>query len=150
VELYQSRPTSVSADVEGSDTTFDDLTPPSRVSNLTQIIKRGVRVSRTERAVNVAAVGDPYAFQKADQLRMLKMDMEYALLNAAKVSGASGVAAQMDGIDAFITSMLLWKSFCSKLVIWLNFIIVKIAEISLNIKQGEKHTINFAPAYVQL
>lgn len=106
VELYQSRPTSVSTAVEGSDTTFDDLTPPSRVTNITQIVKRGVRVSRTERRVNVAAVGDPYAFQKADQLRLLKMDMEYALLNAARASGASGVARQMDGIDAFISTVV--------------------------------------------
>ena len=56
--------------------------------------------------MNVAAVGDPYAFQKADALRQLKMKMEYSILNAAKASGASGVARQMDGIDAFITSVV--------------------------------------------
>jgi hypothetical protein len=101
-----SRPTSTSADVEGADTTFSDLTAPSRANNITQIIKQPIRVSRTERRVNVAAVGDPYAFQKADALRQLKMKMEYAVLNAAKASGASGVARQMDGIDAFITSVV--------------------------------------------
>lgn len=99
-----SRPTSVQADVEGADTTFADLTTPSRENNITQIIKIGVRVSRTERKVNVAATGDPYAFQKAQNLRSLKMKMEYAILNAAKASGASGVARQMNGIDAFITT----------------------------------------------
>ena len=97
-----TRPTSVSADVEGADTTFGDLTQPTRGNNVTQIIKQAVMVSRTERRVNVATMGDPYAFQKADNLRILKMKMEYALLNAAKASGASGVARQMDGIDAFI------------------------------------------------
>ena len=101
-----SRPTSVSADVEGADTTFGDLTAPSRANNVTQIIKQSVRVSRTERKVNVAAVGDPFAFQKADALRQLKMKMEYALLNAVKASGASGVARQMDGIDNFIASVV--------------------------------------------
>ena len=106
LEYNIARPTSVSADVEGADTTFADLTAPSRVNNVTQIIKQSVRVSRTERKVNVAAVGDPYAFQKADALRQLKMKMEYALLNAVKASGASGVARQMDGIDAFITSVV--------------------------------------------
>lgn len=99
-----SRPTSVQADVEGADTTFSDLTNPSRVNNITQIIKQGVRVSRTERKVNVAAIGDPYAFQKADNLRILKMKMEYALLNAVKASGSSGSARQMDGINAFIST----------------------------------------------
>lgn len=100
-----SRPTSVSTDVEGADTTFADLTQPSRTGNITQIIKQSVRVSRTERKVNVAAMGDPYAFQKADALRQLKMKMEYSILNAAKASGASGSARQMDGVDAFITSV---------------------------------------------
>lgn len=99
-----TRPTSVRADVEGADTTFGDLTQPSRANNITQIIKRGVQVSRTERRVNVAAMGDPYAYQKARELRNLKMDMEYSVLNAVKASGASGVARQMDGIDAFITT----------------------------------------------
>lgn len=99
-----ARPTSVQADVEGSDTTFSDLTQPSRANNITQIIKQGIQVSRTERRVNVAATGDPYAFQKADNLRQIKMKMEYAILNAAKASGASGNARQMNGIDAFITT----------------------------------------------
>ncbi len=101
-----SRPTSVSADVEGAETTFSDLTQPSRVNNITQIIKQPIQVSRTERRVNVAAMGDPYAFQKADALRQLKMKMEYALLNAVQASGASGVARQMNGVDAFITSVV--------------------------------------------
>lgn len=100
-----ARPTSVSTDVEGADTTFTDLTQPTRANNITQIIKQGIRVSRTERKVNVAAIGDPYAFQKADNLRILKMKMEFALLNAVKASGASGSARQMDGIDAFITTI---------------------------------------------
>lgn len=99
-----SRPTSVQADVEGADQTFTDLTQPSRTNNITQIITQPVQVSRTERKVNVAAMGDPYAFQKADGLRQLKMKMEYAILNAAKASGASGAGRQMNGIDQFIST----------------------------------------------
>lgn len=102
---YQvSRPTSVSSDVEGADTTFGDLTQPSRETNFTHIIKEGVRVSRTERRVNVAAMGDPYAFQKAEALRRLKMKIEYALLNSTSASGSSGVARQMKGIDEWIST----------------------------------------------
>lgn len=99
-----TRPTSVTAAVEGADATFADLTTPTRANNVTQIINAPISVSRTERKVNVAAVGDPFAFQKADGLRQLKMKMEYAILNAVKASGASGVARQMNGIDAFITT----------------------------------------------
>lgn len=101
-----SRPTSVSADPEGETTSFADLTQPSRESNKTHIIKQPIQVSRTERKVNVAAMGDPYAFQKADALRQLKMKMEYALLNSTAASGSSGVARQMTGIDAFISSVV--------------------------------------------
>jgi len=101
-----SRPTSVSATAEGAETTFSDLTQPSRTGNITHIITEPIQVSRTERRVNVAAMGDPYAFQKADALRRLKLKMEYAILNSAKVSGSSGVARKMDGVDAFITSVV--------------------------------------------
>lgn len=99
-----SRPTTVTAAIEGADASFSDLTAPSRANNVTQIITEPIRVSRTERRVNVAAVGDPWAFQKAEGLRRLKMKMEFAVLNAVKASGASGVARQMNGIDAFITT----------------------------------------------
>lgn len=101
-----SRPVAVASDYEGADEEFADLTQPSRVSNVTHIITQPIRVSRTERKVNVAGMGDPYAFQKADALRVLKMKMEYAVLNSTKASGASGVARTMTGIDAFITSVV--------------------------------------------
>lgn len=101
-----SRPSTVSSDVEGADTSFGDLTQPSRTNNVTHIIKQPIQVSRTERKVNVAAMGDPYAFQKADGLRQLKMKMEYAILNSTKASGSSGVARTMTGVDAFITSVV--------------------------------------------
>jgi hypothetical protein len=106
LEFNVSRPTSVSADAEGADTTFSDLTHPSRVSNITHIIKQPIQVSRTERRVNVAGMGDPFAFQKAEGLRELKMKMEYAILNSTNASGSSGVARKLTGIDAFITSVV--------------------------------------------
>lgn len=101
-----SRPSTVSADAEGADTSFGDLTQPSRANNVTHIIKQPIQVSRTERRVNVAAMGDPYAFQKADALRQMKLKMEYAILNSTRASGSSGVARSMTGVDAFITSVV--------------------------------------------
>ncbi len=105
-----SRPTSVTAAAEGADASFSDLTQPTRSNNITQIIPQSIRVSRTERAVNVAGMSDPFAFQKADGLRQLKMKMEYAILNATKASGSSGVARQMNGIDAFTTSVVTQRN----------------------------------------
>lgn len=101
-----TRPSSVSANNEGWDESYSDLNVPNRTNNITQIITQSILVSRTERRVNVAAVNDPYAFQKADGLRRLKSKMEYAILNAVKASGASGSARQMNGVDAMITSVV--------------------------------------------
>ena len=105
-----TRPTSVSVSVEGSDDSFADLNTPSRANNVTQICKQTIQVSRTERRVNVAAISDPYAFQKADGLRRLKMQMEFSTLNAVKASGSSGVARQMNGVSAFITTTVTARS----------------------------------------
>lgn len=100
------RPTTTQADVEGSDTTFPDLTAPSREYNYTNIVKKGIFVSRTEKKANVAAVGDPWAFQKAQGLRRTKLQMEFNLINSTPgASGASGVARKMRGIDNFITTL---------------------------------------------
>lgn len=101
-----SRPTSVSVAIEGADASFADLTAPTRANNVTQISTQAIQVSRTERRVNVAAVADPFAFQKADGLRKLKLKIEFAALNAVKASGDSGVARQMNGVSAFITSVV--------------------------------------------
>src|SRR3972149_2801631 len=101
-----TRPSSVSSAAEGADPTFADLSAPSRDTNVTHIITEPVQVSRTEQRVNVAAIGDPWAFQKADALRRLKLKMEYAILNSTRASGSSGVARTMTGLDAFITSVV--------------------------------------------
>lgn len=101
-----SRPTSNVARIEGADASYGDLTQPTRVGNITQIITKPIRVSRTERRVSVAGMSDPYIFQKAEGLRALKLDMEYAILNSTTASGSSGVARSMVGVDASITSVV--------------------------------------------
>lgn len=101
-----SRPITVSSSIEGADASYGDLTQPSREINITHIITQPIQVSRTERKLNVAGMGDPYAFQKAEALRVLKMKMEYAILNSTRASGSSGVARTMTGVDAFITSVV--------------------------------------------
>jgi hypothetical protein len=104
LEDYLARPTTVSADTEGQATTYGDLTQPSRRNNVTQIISTTFRVSGTERAVNVAGMGDPYDYQAAKALRDWKNRFEYALINSTRASGSSGVARQMNGIVATVTS----------------------------------------------
>jgi hypothetical protein len=101
-----TRPVANSASAEGAEASFGDLTQPSRIGNITQIITKPIQVSRTERKVSVAGMSDPYLFQKAEGLRALKLQMEYTILNSTKASGSSGVARSLDGVDAFISSVV--------------------------------------------
>lgn len=103
-EDYLSRPTTVSAAVEGAAATYSDLTQPSRRNNVTQVISVTYRVSGTERAVNVAGMSDPLDYQSAKALRDWKNRLEYSLIQGSRSSGDSGAARQMAGIQNIVTS----------------------------------------------
>lgn len=102
---YISRPASVTYVPEGAEFTYDVLTAPSRVNNVTAIIRRTFQVSRTEKSVKVAGQADPFEYQSAKALRLWKMDAEYTVVNGARASGASGVARQMAGLANVITTL---------------------------------------------
>lgn len=107
VEDYITRPTSVSKEAEGAAATYSDLTQPARRHNFTQIVTQTFRVSGTERAVSVAGMGDPFDYQSAKALREWKNKQEFNLVQAgisAEASGSSGVAREMAGIHACVTS----------------------------------------------
>ena len=91
---------------EGAAATYSDLTQPSRRGNVTAIISQTFRVSGTERAVAVPAMGDPLAYQKGKALKEWKMKSEFQLLRGAVASGSSGVARQMAGIQNVVTTVV--------------------------------------------
>lgn len=103
-EDYIARPTSVSGSVEGSAATFSDLTNPNRRTNITQIIRQTYRVSDTVRSVDVAGMSDMLDYQASKAATQWKNNLEYAVVRATIASGDSGVARQMAGIEATITS----------------------------------------------
>lgn len=103
-EDYLSRPSSVSGSIEGATATYSDLSQPVRRENITQIISKTFRVSGTERAVSVAGMSDPYNYQAAKALRDWKNNLEYALIQGSVASGDSGVARQMAGLQAVVTT----------------------------------------------
>ena len=106
-----SRPTSITFTAEGADFADEANPQPTRSSNFTAIITRAVRVSGTERAIDTATHEDAMSFQMKNALRKLKADMEYAILNGGgKVSGASGTARQMAGINLVISTNLTARS----------------------------------------
>lgn len=103
-EDYLSRPTSVSKAVEGAAATYADLTQPSRRHNITQIVTTTYRVSGTERDVDIAGMSDPLDYQAGKALRDWKNKLEFSLIRATMASGNSGVAREMAGIGAVVTS----------------------------------------------
>ena len=103
-EDYQGRPSSVNSSVEGAEATFADLVNPTKRTNITQIITKTFKVSGTAKQANVAGMSDMYAYQGTKASKIWKNDLEYAILRASLTSGNSGVAAQMIGIQAVVTS----------------------------------------------
>ncbi len=110
VEDYIDPPTSVTHSSEGAAASYSDLTQPARRGNVTAIISETFRVSGTERAVSVAAMGDPLSYQKAKALKTWKMKAEFQILRGAVASGSSGVARQMAGIQNIVTTVATARS----------------------------------------
>lgn len=98
------RPTSVTMVVEGADASIQDHTTPARSNNRVGIVDEVVQVTTTEMGISTLTNEDPQTFQKRNALTRLKAKMEFLTINGAYATGASGVAAQMAGIDGMIST----------------------------------------------
>lgn len=89
---------------EGADFTFRNLSIPSRVTNVTQIFEDGVEVSRSLAREKLYAAADPMRDQI--DLRMIEQanDIEWNVINATFLTGATATAAKMRGLRASITT----------------------------------------------
>lgn len=94
----------LNAAIEGNDITFTDRTEPSRGTNVVQLFQKDIRVSNTAQRVAHYGTGDPYAYQKTKVMKELARDIEKALVAGTRASGSSGVARQLDGAIALITT----------------------------------------------
>lgn len=103
-EDYITPPTSVTFAAEGAGATYVALVAPARRNNITAILTETFRVSGTDRAVT-AVGGDPMDYQSGKALKNWKMKQEYALVNGALASGASGTARGMAGLINVITTL---------------------------------------------
>lgn len=91
------------ANAEGSNATYHTLTNPQRLLNYTQISKQGYEVSDTERAVDTAAFNDRFSYEAQKALRLLKNDMEYAIMRGSLACGASAVVGKVKGIKNWLS-----------------------------------------------
>jgi hypothetical protein len=91
------------AQLEGAAATYHTTTDPTRIYNYCQIFKQGYQVSDTERAVDTAGFNDRYTYEQTKALRMLKNDMEYALMRGSLASGQTNVARRLRGVKASLS-----------------------------------------------
>ena len=85
---------------------FQDLILPTRVTNLTQILRKLPRVTETMQAVNTIGISDLMADQISQRAVEWKTDVEHALLRGSLVSGTSadGTARRMNGFHNAIAN----------------------------------------------
>jgi hypothetical protein len=98
------------AQIEGADATYNTLTNPVRIVNVTQIFKKGFQVSDTERTVDIAGYNDRYSLEATDALTALKNDMELAALRGSIASGSGTGARQLRGIKLSVSNICVNSS----------------------------------------
>ena len=88
--------------LEGADvSSYEELTT-TEVTNKTQILTAAIQVSGTAQAIKQAGVGKQYAHQAALAMKMLKKDVEFALLSNQLSRSESGADARlMRGLPAW-------------------------------------------------
>lgn len=99
--------------IEGDDATADTATPTERLTNSTQIFRKVVSVSRTQRTVLSAGRRDEYAYQLAKRGKELKRNIEVAMTSArGKTVGSAAAARYLGGVETWLTkvngSVHLW------------------------------------------
>jgi hypothetical protein len=86
------------AQVEGGTITLGAPTEETRVTNMTQIIERSVRISESRARSDHVGARDEVAKQLQRKLRQLAMDDEHAFLRGSLASGNASTARRMNGL----------------------------------------------------
>ena len=92
--------------IEGASAAFasGDSTVRTRISNVTQILRKPFSVSYTQLAVESAGISDEFAHQRELKTKELARDMNSALINQTSATGDSTTARTMHGMLAAITT----------------------------------------------
>jgi hypothetical protein len=90
---------------EGADASYQTLTNPARLTNVTQISRQAFQVSGTERAVDQAGFNDRMAYEAEKAMDILKNDIELALMNGALTQSvvSTNTARALRGVKASLS-----------------------------------------------
>lgn len=93
------------AQLEGDIRNADAAIPTVRLGNRLQISSKIPSVTRTQRQVNSAGRANDMDYQVMQKSKLLKNDMEFALLaNNAAVNGDATTARELGGIEAWLAT----------------------------------------------
>jgi len=92
------------AGIEGADVTVSDMVVPVRKTNVVQLFQQTITVSDTEIAIPHYGMNDPFEYQTQKTMVKVARDIELAAVNGTVASGSSGVARQMNGAVALIST----------------------------------------------
>lgn len=91
--------------LEGDDATADARTATVRLANNTQIFRRVISVSGTQRAIKTAGRADEYEYQLAKEGRVIKRNIEKTLLGTqASSAGATASARSLGGVATWLAT----------------------------------------------
>lgn len=92
--------------LEGDDATADARAATTRLTNRTQIFRKVISVSGTQRAVQSAGRADEYEYQLAKAGREIKRDIEKTLLSTQNrdVPTATATARALGGVASWLSS----------------------------------------------
>lgn len=86
---------------EGADTDYTN-TDPSTLTNVTEIIEKGFKVTGTDQNTDHAGFKSRFAREQVKAMKLWKNQLEYDAINGSKDTGSMTLTArQMDGILAF-------------------------------------------------
>lgn len=92
------------AAIEGADFSAGTIVQPTRKNNITQIFRKDIQVTDTERVVEHYGMSDPFVYQKAKKLKEMANDMELVLVRGTIASGTGTAARRLRGLVASITT----------------------------------------------
>lgn len=102
--------TTQDATIEGADTSYS-MTDPTLLYNHTQIIEKGIKVTKTNQNSNHAAFSDKFAREKMKKMKEWKNQFELSAVIGSLASGdGSANARKMQGIIRFASTLATVES----------------------------------------
>jgi hypothetical protein len=93
------------AHIEGDDSTATTAIPTVRLNNRLQIFKKIFAVSGTQEVVDKAGRESEIAYRSMKEGKVLKLDIEYALVrNQASSAGGAGTARTLASVESWIAT----------------------------------------------